>query len=392
METREIVVTLWPWIILTFLYGGCVGSFLNVVIYRLPAGESLVRPGSHCPQCGRHLRWFENIPVISWAMLRARCRSCRIGISVQYPLVEALCAVLYGVTVWIYFSSGLRPTFFDVGFYAGWPVLLVHLVLIAALLAASVVDLKLFIIPLDIPWLATAVAVVALPVATLFVPGTTAIAPGGGGTTTALALGGTVGLVVACVLLRLGVVPQSFAQDDSTGDPNDHGTPEQWLAHPHPRREVARELLFVLWPLGGAALGVVTRVWLWPNTNGVELPPAMEVLGGVLLGYLVGGGLIWGIRIVGTMVFGKEAMGLGDVHVLAAIGAVFGWWDALIIFFLAPFAGLAGAAISAGVGRLLKGDVRAIPYGPSLAVAAIIWTWFQVPLGEAYATLFGHMP
>lgn len=74
----------------SLLFGLVIGSFLNVVIYRLPRRESLVSPGSHCPGCGTAIRWFDNIPVMSWLLLRGRCRSCRSSISMRYPLVEGL--------------------------------------------------------------------------------------------------------------------------------------------------------------------------------------------------------------------------------------------------------------------------------------------------------------
>ncbi|MGZ8801207.1 MAG: prepilin peptidase [Mycobacterium sp.] len=78
--------------------GALVGSFLNVVIHRLPLRESIVRPRSHCPGCGRQLAAYENVPVLSWLALRGRCRSCGIPISARYPLVEALTAVAFAVT------------------------------------------------------------------------------------------------------------------------------------------------------------------------------------------------------------------------------------------------------------------------------------------------------
>jgi len=80
--------------------GLLVGSFLNVVIYRLPRGESLVRPASRCPSCGTPVRPYDNVPVISWLLLRGRCRSCGVAISARYPLVEALTgAVFVGVAL-----------------------------------------------------------------------------------------------------------------------------------------------------------------------------------------------------------------------------------------------------------------------------------------------------
>src|SRR5262249_19781046 len=76
-------------------FGAVAGSFLNVIIYRLPLGKSVVWPSSACPHCGRELSWYENIPVVSWLVLRARCRTCRARISARYPLVEALTAAMF---------------------------------------------------------------------------------------------------------------------------------------------------------------------------------------------------------------------------------------------------------------------------------------------------------
>jgi len=75
--------------------GLVLGSFLNVVVYRVPRRKSIVRPGSSCPECGAPIRWFDNIPVISWFVLRGRCRDCRASISPRYPLVELGTGILF---------------------------------------------------------------------------------------------------------------------------------------------------------------------------------------------------------------------------------------------------------------------------------------------------------
>jgi leader peptidase (prepilin peptidase)/N-methyltransferase len=88
--------------------GALIGSFLNVVIHRLPLGESLVTPGSHCPACDAPVRSFDNVPVLSWLMLRGRCRSCGAPISVRYPAVELLTAASFGAVVAVRgFDDGL---------------------------------------------------------------------------------------------------------------------------------------------------------------------------------------------------------------------------------------------------------------------------------------------
>jgi leader peptidase (prepilin peptidase)/N-methyltransferase len=83
----------------TGLFGALIGSFLNVVAHRVPAGESLVSPGSHCPHCGAAVRPYDNIPVVSWLVLRGRCRDCGGPISVRYPLIELLTALVFAAVV-----------------------------------------------------------------------------------------------------------------------------------------------------------------------------------------------------------------------------------------------------------------------------------------------------
>ena len=83
-------------------FGAVIGSFLNVCIHRLPRGTSIAWPASACPACGRALSWFENIPVVSYLALRARCRSCRAPISIRYPLVELLTAAMFALGWWYY--------------------------------------------------------------------------------------------------------------------------------------------------------------------------------------------------------------------------------------------------------------------------------------------------
>lgn len=114
------------------LYGLLVGSFLNVVIVRVPSGESIVRPPSKCPQCENPIAIRDNIPVISWLLLRGKCRHCRLPIPAGYPLVE-----LANAGLWV--IAGLR-------FGATWP-LFAYLLLFSLLLVLSVIDAELLILP-----------------------------------------------------------------------------------------------------------------------------------------------------------------------------------------------------------------------------------------------------
>ncbi len=128
------------------LLGLAVGSFLNVVIYRVPKGQSVVSPRSACPACGTQLAERDNIPVVSWLLLRGRCRTCHEPISPRYPLVELGCAALF---------AGLAARF---GYDWALPA---YLVLFAGLLALSVIDVETLLLPKVIVW-PLSVAVAAL--------------------------------------------------------------------------------------------------------------------------------------------------------------------------------------------------------------------------------------
>ena len=119
-----------------FAVGAVVGSFLNVCIYRLPEGGSLWRPGSHCPQCKHPIRWYDNIPILSYLLLRGRCRDCGARISPQYLIVEALTGALFAFLAVIFISRG-EPV----------SCTIIYLVLVCALVVASFIDLKHMIIP-----------------------------------------------------------------------------------------------------------------------------------------------------------------------------------------------------------------------------------------------------
>ena len=132
--------------------GAVTGSFLNVVIYRLPRKESIVSPGSHCPRCGQPVKWYDNIPLLSYVILRAQCRHCGQPITPRYPTVELLTAVLWVMAgVW---------------FGLDWP-LLPALLLVSTLVAIFYIDLDHYIIP----------NVIVLPVAAIGLAANVAIVP-----------------------------------------------------------------------------------------------------------------------------------------------------------------------------------------------------------------------
>ncbi len=131
------------WLLAVWLFalGGAFGSFLNVVIYRLPAGMSLVRPGSHCPACKRPIRWFDNVPILGWLILRGRCRDCGAKISVRYPTIEAITAgmfLLLGVVECLWDGADLPAR--AAGLSQPYATYAYHLLLLCTLLAAVMIE------------------------------------------------------------------------------------------------------------------------------------------------------------------------------------------------------------------------------------------------------------
>ena len=124
-----------------FAIGGAVGSFLNVVVYRLPAGMSLVKPGSHCTACEKPIRWFDNVPILGWLVLRGRCRDCGARISARYPIVEAITATLFlllGVRECLSDGENLPTAVLELLPSCG--IYVYHLLLLCTLLAAVLIE------------------------------------------------------------------------------------------------------------------------------------------------------------------------------------------------------------------------------------------------------------
>ena len=138
------------------LFGLVIGSFLNVVIYRLPREESLAFPGSHCTVCGATVRWWDNIPLLSYLLLRGRCRACGTAISLRYPAIELLTALLFAAIAWVH----------------GWqPMLPVWCAFAAALVATAAIDFDHQIIPDEISLGGLLLALVLVPAAAAFAGG-----------------------------------------------------------------------------------------------------------------------------------------------------------------------------------------------------------------------------
>jgi len=371
-----VAVPDWIWFVFIFAFGCCVGSFLNVVVYRLPRDKSLVKPASACPACDRHIRFYDNIPLVSWLVLCAKCRYCKAPISPRYFIIELLTGLVFSGLFILYFHTDLRPS---AGLFikGGWFVYLLHIVLLASLIAASAIDLELWVIPMSICWFATAAGLVGSGIGH-YVIGTARVSqnfllPSTSDiilkevTVASLAVGALAGLIISWVLLTTGIIKRSYESADSQDSPGK--AEESQEAKFNDRVEICREVLFLL-PIIICSL---CAYWVSRKSPAVQTwwvdfsqQPAIAGLLGSLWGYFVGCGIVWAIRIFGTLGFGKEAMGLGDVHLMGAAGAVIGPVFVVVAFFIAPFFGLAWAGF-----QMFFKKTRQIPYGPFLSLGVL---------------------
>jgi len=270
----------------------------------------------------------------------------------------------------------------------GYIVYAGHITMLCALLACSLIDAEHWVIPLSVSYMAAGTGLImsmiagywsAIGLAPPF--GLVPYASSGSG---AAALGAAAGLVVSLLLLKFGLLKRSFAeweqdQIDNQKEANPSGQPTAVKDGKglsvgidiNVRREMMREVAFLapivsggvifLLVLGGG--GELGRWW-----QGIILEQKwMTGLLGSVFGFMIGGGVVWATRILGSLAFGREAMGLGDVHLMAAVGAVLGWAGATIAFFVAPFFGL-GWALT----RLALHRSREIPYGPFLSMGTLL--------------------
>ncbi len=413
-----------------FALGACVGSFLNVVAWRLPRAESLNSPPSHCPKCNKLLLWRDNIPILGWIKLGGKCRFCKEPISVRYPIVEAVTALLfvfYYVMIYIVHLGpptplqltllsnpepslttvrALQPALLE------WPIFILYLVFISALLAASLIDAELFIIPPGIPWL---VAALGLAVHTLVdhpsvagalnldvtVPPIGAAHPMNAGHPigAAMAAGGTLGFLLSLLLRWLGLFPVSFPDgepmlevereeraDEIKQAKREGREPPIMPPEYTPRQiraEMRKEMLFLLPPMALAILWAVltTRIPLLANIwRQLTAHDWMTGLLGSLMGGLIGGFVVWVTRILGTLAWGRLAMGLGDADLMFAVGTVLVRGPAAVAFFIAPFFGCIIALY-----MILTKTRRELPYGPYLSLASASVILYYTPIAAYLA-------
>jgi len=246
---------LWPWLLFLFAVGGCIGSFLNVCVYRIPLGRSIVHPGSACAACGAPIPAKWNLPMVSWLWLRGRAGCCGVPIDGRYFWIEL-------------FSALLLPALF---LHYPAPIAAIYAFFLYGLLVASLIDIDHFLIP-------------------------------------------------------------------------DRFT------------------------VGGAVIGLAASL-IWPPLHGTATRGASFNAG--LLGLFAGAFLLWLVVVIGSKALKKEAMGLGDVKLLGAIGAFLGWQAVLFVIGVSSLLGSVFGVAMLARGRQSWGS--RLPYGPFLALAALLW-------------------
>ncbi|HVT04430.1 MAG TPA: prepilin peptidase [Thermoanaerobaculia bacterium] len=255
-----------------FLLGAIIGSFLNVVIYRYPHGESLAFPGSHCPNCGAPIRFYDNVPVLSWVLLRGRCRACHQSIAVRYPLVELANGLFY---LALFIRTGVSLSFVPLAAIVSMTIVLIF------------IDLDIQILP----------DVIDLP---------------------------------------------------------------------------------------GIGLGLLLGYLAQREPPAADLTVAPDLLSSII-GAIVGAGLLWGIAVAYKLLRHIEGMGLGDVKMLAMIGAILGWQSLLPCLLLACITGaIFGILLTIRSTRNLQ---FALPFGVFLGLSLIFTIFFGGTLSKWYASL-----
>lgn len=310
------------WLIVVFVLGAIVGSFLNVLIARLPYEKSILWPSSRCGNCQQPIRWYDNLPLISYWWLRGRCRVCGQKYSMRYFFVELVTALGFAGLYWLELVQNIHgwPGFSMPGSYpcSWWLGFLWHATLFSLLLAASVCDLQSREIPLGITMAGTLIGLVGASLMPWPWPWTPAAA--GPGT-------------------PYGVTPGY-----------------EWMVG-----EI-KEGIYA-WPVWGPLPG-----WLAPGGNW------QTGLATGLAGALVGTFMLRAIGFVFSTALGKEAIGLGDSDLMMMAGAFLGWQMVVAGFFVSIVPGL-----FFGMFQILFRRDNSLPFGPSLAAGVLLtclgWKW-----------------
>ena len=345
-----------------FFFGAFIGSFLNVCIYRIPRGISVANPArSYCPNCKHPIPWTENIPILSWFLLGRRCSHCDERISPRYVIVETLTAMLFATAA----------------FLVPLPTLLSVLVIISILIVATFVDLEFMIIPDAV----SKSGIVAGLVLSLLTPGlhrTSSPLLSFGSSLLGAALGAAilylVGELGKLAFGRYKLVLSTPTKFSFEVVPKDDrrilidGEPFLWNEH------FFRKSDRVIVHAQEAEINGTT----YQNTALTFFHDRLVTSGGAIpldeISHLVGR--------TAYAEFPREAMGLGDVKLIAAIGTFVGWEGILFTIVAASFIGAVYGLTGIALGKRERSSK--IPFGPYLAVGAVIWLFWGSTLVSWY--------
>lgn len=335
------------WSVVFFVFGSIVGSFLNVCIHRMPLGLSVVSPPSHCPYCKYSIPWYLNMPLVTWLVLRGKCKNCSAPISVRYFLVELLTGVMF-LACWLGY-----------GHASAW-LALTYSLLLTGMIVATFIDFEHYIIPDEITIGGTVVGLL-LSFCPILHQQKTMLAGFWQGV-----LGALVGWGIVYAVVRLGKVMFGRRRVEL---PVEAKIIFSETAVHLPTEDVPFDELFYRQSdeiiLHARTLELIDRCYV--NVK-VRLSPKRLRIGDEEFDPEA----IQHMEAVSTeIVLPREAMGFGDVKFMAAIGAFLGWQATVFALFASSFLG----AVVGIIGMTVKGRERftRIPYGPYIAAAAAIW-------------------
>jgi len=370
------------------VFGACLGSFLNVVIYRVPRSEEGLKVNkparSFCPQCKEQLSWKDNIPLLSWIALRGKCRHCAASISAQYPLVELLSVLIWGL------SFLLLP----------WAQALALSIFLTLLLLATIIDWKHMIIPHEVTIGGT---ILGLLCAVFLAPSLLEGLQGGaelglGGSLLQLVVGALLGFALLFAVLQLGKVAFGKARREFV-------EAKSWKVYQSdeeepPVFELEGEESLSWWDLfsrksdrlrlycseleivgetnkEGAGKERYQNTWLELSEDHLHVEAVGQQLSLERVDSLSGK--------AEQVEIPREAMGFGDVLFLMMIGSFIGWQGVLFTVFAAS---LLGAVIGLAAKWRSSAWGARIPFGPYLAVGAVLWLLIGRQFVAAYLGLF----
>lgn len=340
------------WSAVAFIFGSMVGSFLNVCIHRMPLGLSIVRPPSHCPHCKYSIPFYLNIPLFTWLFLRAKCKNCGAQISARYFLVELLTELLF-LACWLTFGHQSIALAF---IYAGF---------LAALVVATFIDIEHMIIPDEITFGGMILGVLcSVLVPALHWTNSRSVAA------VQSLLGMAAGAGIIYVVVRAGKL--MFGRKRIALPTDTRITFTETSIHFEDKAIPFEELFYRqsdVITLRASTLELVDRCY---RDVEVRLSPSRLQIGDEVFNPET----VPHMEAVSTQItLPQEAMGLGDVKFMGAIGAFLGWKAVIFTLLGSSVIGTFGGLILLFLGRRGLVSMR-MPYGPYLAIAAAIWVFW----------------